>query len=77
MGRVKVKFAEKNKFGVLDHAVTLPSGVKFYNPMRVFPNNDGRELIFTIYRRPDSVRSRVFGRCHGGREGLNEVKDPA
>jgi hypothetical protein len=27
MGRVKVKFAEKNKFGVFDHDVTLPSGV--------------------------------------------------
>lgn len=53
MGRVKVKFAEKNKFGILDHDVTLPSGAKFYNPMRVFPNNDGSELIFTLYRRPD------------------------
>jgi hypothetical protein len=28
MGTVKVKFAEKNKFGVLDHDVTLPSGSK-------------------------------------------------
>jgi len=53
MGRIKVKFADKNKFGVLDHDVTLPSGVKFYNPMRVFPNNDGSELIFTLYRQPD------------------------
>ena len=53
MGTVKVKFAEKNKFGVLDHDVTLPSGVKVDNPMRVFPNNDGSELIFTLYRRPD------------------------
>ena len=53
MGRVKVKFAEKNKFGVLDHDVTLPSGVKVYNPMRVLPNNDGSELVFTLYRRPD------------------------
>jgi hypothetical protein len=53
MGRVKVKFAEKNKFGVLDHDVTLPSGVKVHNPMRVFPNNDGSELVFTLYRRPD------------------------
>ena len=53
MGRVKVKFAEKNKFGVLDHDVTLPSGVKVYNPIRVFPNNDGSELVFTLYRRPD------------------------
>jgi uncharacterized protein YndB with AHSA1/START domain len=53
MGTVKVKFADKNKFGVLDHDVTLSSGVKFYNPMRVFPNNDGSELVFTLYRRPD------------------------
>jgi hypothetical protein len=52
MGTVKVKFADKNKFGVLDHDVTLPSGVKVYNPMRVFPNNDGSELVFTLYRRP-------------------------
>ena len=53
IGRVKVKFADKNKFGILDHDVTLPSGTKVYNPMRVFPNNDGSELIFTLYRRPD------------------------
>jgi len=37
MRRVKVKFADKNKFGVLDQDVTLPSGAKVYNPMRVFP----------------------------------------
>jgi hypothetical protein len=53
MGTVKVKFAERNKFGVLDHEVTLPSEVKVYNAMRVFPNNDGSELVFTLYRRPD------------------------
>jgi hypothetical protein len=53
MGSIKVKFADKNKFGVLDHDVTLPSGAIVYNPMRVFPNNDGSELIFTLYRRPD------------------------
>jgi hypothetical protein len=59
MGRVKVKFADKNKFGVLDHDVTLPSGVKFYNPMRVFPNNDGSEIIFTLFRQPD-VSDKIF-----------------
>jgi uncharacterized membrane protein len=53
MVKVKVKFADKNKFGILDHDVTLPSGTKVYNPMRVFPNNDGSELIFTLYQRPD------------------------
>jgi len=53
MGTVKVKFAEKNQFGVLDHDVTLSSGAKFYNPMRVLPNNDGSELVFTLYHRPN------------------------
>ena len=53
MGTVKVKFADKNRFGILDHDVTLPSGKTFYNPMRVFPNKDGSELIFTLYQRPE------------------------
>jgi hypothetical protein len=51
MGMVKIKFADKNKFGILDHDVTLPSGETFYNPMRVFPNKSGSELIFTLYQR--------------------------
>jgi uncharacterized membrane protein len=52
MGAVKVKFADKNKFGILDHDIILPSGVSVYNPMRVFPNGDGSEVVFTLYRRP-------------------------
>jgi hypothetical protein len=36
MGRVNIKFAEKNKSGVLDHDVTLPSG-KVYNPHACLP----------------------------------------
>jgi len=52
MGKVKIEFAVKNNSGVMDHNVTLPSGEKVYNPMRVFPNNDGSELIFTLYLRP-------------------------
>lgn len=50
MGKVKVKFAETNTFGVLDHHVTLPSGVEFYNPMRVVSNDNGSEVIFTLFR---------------------------
>jgi uncharacterized membrane protein len=52
MGIIKIKFADKNRFGILDHDVTLPSGKTFYNPMRVFPNKDRSELIFTLYQRP-------------------------
>ncbi len=50
IGSVTIAFAEKNSFGILDHDVTLPSGESFYNPMRVFPNGDGCEVTFTLYR---------------------------
>jgi carbon monoxide dehydrogenase subunit G len=50
-GKVKVKFAERNTFGVMDHDVTLGSGVTMHNPMRVVPHGDGSEFIFTLIRR--------------------------
>jgi hypothetical protein len=52
MGRVKIKFAEENKFGVLDHEVTLQSGVTINNPMRVIANGKGSEIFFTLIRQP-------------------------
>jgi len=52
-GRVGVAFAERNKYGVLDHDVTLPSGEVIYNPMRVVPNGDGCEVVFSVRRLPD------------------------
>jgi carbon monoxide dehydrogenase subunit G len=51
-GRVKIRFAEKNTFGVMDHDVELDSGVVIHNPMRVVPNGDGSEFIFTLMRQP-------------------------
>jgi hypothetical protein len=53
MGEIKIRFADKNRLGVLDHYVTLPAGDTVYNPMRVFPNDRGCELVFTLYRRPE------------------------
>ena len=49
-GRVRVKFAERNAFGVMDHDVTLESGVTVHNPMRVMPNGEGSEFVFTLIR---------------------------
>ena len=59
MGSVRIEFSGKNRFGILDHHVTLPSGETSYNPMRVFPNDSGSELIFTVYQRPD-VSAEMF-----------------
>ena len=52
MGRIKIRFAEKNRFGVLDHEVTLESGVAINNPMRVIANGEGSEIFFTLVRQP-------------------------
>jgi Polyketide cyclase / dehydrase and lipid transport len=52
MGRVVVAFAPLNDFGVLDHDVTLPVGETVRNPMRVIPNGDGCDVVFTVRRRP-------------------------
>lgn len=51
LGRVTVEFAAPNEFGVLDHEVTLPSGEVVSNPMRVIPNGDGCDVVFTVRRR--------------------------
>lgn len=51
MGRVVVRFAPRNAYGVLDHWVTLPSGETAYNPLRVIAAEPGCEVVFTVRRR--------------------------
>lgn len=48
MGRVTVRFVDRNDLGVLDHDVTLPSGAVVTNPMRVMSHPDGAEILFTV-----------------------------
>ena len=51
-GRVRVKFVPRNSLGVMDHDVKMESGDTVHNPMRVMPNGEGSELVFTLIRRP-------------------------
>lgn len=50
IGIVRVRFAPQNDFGVIDHTVTLPSGIKVENALRIVPNGDGAEVMFTLLR---------------------------
>jgi hypothetical protein len=54
-GRVGIAFVERNTFGVLDHEVTLQSGDVIYNPMRVVPDGDGCEVVFSVRRLPGTT----------------------
>jgi uncharacterized protein YndB with AHSA1/START domain len=61
MGRIHIDFAPPNPFGVLDHDVTLSSGETFHNPMRVLPNGESAEIVFTL-RRPAGATDADFDR---------------
>ncbi|KAA0697589.1 SRPBCC family protein [Neorhizobium sp. P12A] len=52
LGTVRVSFVPPNEFGVLDHTVTIESGLRVYNALRVVPNGDGCEVMFTLLRLP-------------------------
>jgi hypothetical protein len=48
LGTVRVNFAPRNVFGVIDHTVTIDSGLRVHNALRVVPNGDGCEVTFTL-----------------------------
>jgi hypothetical protein len=52
-GPIKVRFTERNRFGVLDHYVMPEPGVEIYIPLRVIANGTGSELLFTLFRLSD------------------------
>lgn len=51
-GPVRIRFSERNEFGILDHWVSPEPGLEIYVPMRVIPNASGSELVFTLFRLP-------------------------
>jgi hypothetical protein len=51
-GQVKIRFSERNEFGVLDHWVSPMPGLQIYIPLRVIPNGSGCEVILTLFRLP-------------------------
>lgn len=53
LGSVRVRFAEDNEFGVMDHTVTMETGLDVNNAFRVVPNGSGAEVMFTVLKLPD------------------------
>jgi hypothetical protein len=51
-GEMPLRFAPQNSFRVLDHHVQLRPDVEVLNHMRVLPNADGAEVLFTVFQRP-------------------------
>jgi len=53
IGKVRVRFAPENDFGIIDHMVTMENGLVVENPIRVLANGDGAEITFFLLKRPD------------------------
>ena len=51
-GAMGFEYVPRNAFGVLDHTVRPAPGVEIHVPMRVVPNGDGSEVIFTLIQFP-------------------------
>jgi len=71
----KVRFVERNKWGVLDHYVTVGSGPEVYMPMRVFQNGDGAELLITVYRQPGVTEEKFVDDTQWVRRDLEALKE--
>ena len=50
MGRIEIRMAPRNDFGVLDHDVTTPDGVTTHNAFRVTPVDEGCALTLVVLR---------------------------
>lgn len=52
-GDMRLRFTERNRYGVLDHWLTTADGAEIYVPLRLIANGGGSELILTLLRQAD------------------------
>jgi hypothetical protein len=74
LGRVVVEMTEPNQYGILDHWVTLATGERFYNPMRVIADGEGCELVFTLRRQPGASDAEFDRDAHAVAADLAALK---
>jgi hypothetical protein len=79
-GEVRIRFVERNQFGVVDHHVTTPTGATVYVPLRVVPNGGEAEVLFTVFRLPQMTEQQFeadVGLVLRDLENLRRVLAPA
>ncbi|MDG6105488.1 SRPBCC family protein [Dactylosporangium aurantiacum] len=75
MGRILLEWAPENPYGVLDHHVTVPSGERFYNPMRVTALGDGSEVVFSVRRQVGMTDAEFDRDCAAVQADLDALRD--
>ena len=74
LGSVLVRFAPRNDFGVIDHLVTMESGLQVNNALRVVANGDGAEVAFTLLKQPDMTDAQFDADSKWVLKDLTELK---
>ncbi|HEV7318356.1 MAG TPA: SRPBCC family protein [Ensifer sp.] len=74
LGNARVRFAPTNDFGVVDHLVTLEDGTQVHNALRVVPNGDGAEVMFTLLRQPGMSDDQFAGDIRWVEKDLASLK---
>src|SRR5689334_2321441 len=73
-GAMHLRFVESNSVGVLDHTVTLASGVSVYNSMRVSPNGGGSELVMIVLQTPPATSEEFERDVQAVRDDFARIK---
>lgn len=74
LGNARVRFTPRNDLGVLDHLVTLETGIQVHNALRVVPNGSGAEVLFTLLRQPSMSKEQFDGDADWVKKDLNALK---
>lgn len=59
-GTVRIRFTDHNPFGVMDHYVDIGSGPEIYVPLRIIANEDGAEILLTLFRQPGMSEQQIL-----------------
>jgi hypothetical protein len=73
-GLAKIRFTDKNPFGVADHYVFPQPDVEIYVPMRGVANGSGSEVIFTLFRPPEMTDKQFAEDRAAVRRDLEKLK---
>ena len=73
-GTMTLRFVEANSLGVLDHTVTLASGIKVDNSMRVLANGSGSELEMVVLQKPPATSDEFERDVQAVRDDFARIK---
>jgi hypothetical protein len=75
MGTVEIRYVGPTQWGILDHDVTFPDRTVVHNPLRVLRNDQGSEVVFSLFKRPGMTDDEFDADAQIVREDLARLKN--